>query len=406
MSSSNSARTTRSTTASNTVKPHHTGSPPLPIYPYLTKSGLLHLKNYKYISGLSGFIDRVIMTPFWNWCVEFIPMNIAPNLITAVSLAHAFVATFLITGYSPSMSEQAPNWVYIVSAMCMFMYQTLDAIDGKQARRTGSSSPLGQLFDHGCDAICAFLMGIFVSSVVQFGGRWESLIVMYMHIVPFYVSNWEESCTGVMIFGLLGVTEGQFLVMSILLSTGILGPDIWLQHIFGISIRYILMIAGSIGGIYQTITSSYHVYEHVRDGKISAVNAFYPAVQYIITMILCTLYALSPYTTLFTDHPYTVLLIIGCVFGYQISRLIIFHVANESYVQYFYILTPLPILVINAYWPYLTQSKSLLFNDVLPAQLYLALLVAVYLHYLYSVVEQICTYLNINCFTIVPTSVS
>jgi phosphatidylserine synthase len=29
----------------------------------------------------------------------------------------------------------------------------MDAIDGKQARRTGTSGPLGELFDHGCDAI-------------------------------------------------------------------------------------------------------------------------------------------------------------------------------------------------------------------------------------------------------------
>lgn len=29
----------------------------------------------------------------------------------------------------------------------------MDAIDGKQARRTGTSSPLGEFFDHGCDAI-------------------------------------------------------------------------------------------------------------------------------------------------------------------------------------------------------------------------------------------------------------
>lgn len=27
--------------------------------------------------------------------------------------------------------------------------QTFDAVDGKQARRTNSSSPLGELFDHG-----------------------------------------------------------------------------------------------------------------------------------------------------------------------------------------------------------------------------------------------------------------
>jgi len=29
------------------------------------------------------------------------------------------------------------------------MYQSLDAIDGKQARRTGTSGPLGEMFDHG-----------------------------------------------------------------------------------------------------------------------------------------------------------------------------------------------------------------------------------------------------------------
>ncbi|XP_016686895.2 choline/ethanolaminephosphotransferase 1 isoform X4 [Gossypium hirsutum] len=38
-----------------------------------------------------------------------------------------------------------------------FLYQTFDAVDRKQARRTNSSSPLEELFDHGCDALaCAF----------------------------------------------------------------------------------------------------------------------------------------------------------------------------------------------------------------------------------------------------------
>jgi ethanolaminephosphotransferase len=32
------------------------------------------------------------------------------------------------------------------------MYRIFDELDGKQARKTGSSSPLGLLFDHGCDA--------------------------------------------------------------------------------------------------------------------------------------------------------------------------------------------------------------------------------------------------------------
>lgn len=48
---------------------------------------------------------------------------------------------------------QAPLWAYILGALGLFIYQSLDAIDGKQARRTNSSSPLGELFDHGCDSI-------------------------------------------------------------------------------------------------------------------------------------------------------------------------------------------------------------------------------------------------------------
>jgi phosphatidylglycerophosphate synthase len=43
--------------------------------------------------------------------------------------------------------------MYFLTALGLFVYQSLDAIDGKQARRTGTSSPLGELFDHGCDSV-------------------------------------------------------------------------------------------------------------------------------------------------------------------------------------------------------------------------------------------------------------
>ena len=35
-----------------------------------------------------------------------------------------------------------------------------DGIDGKQARRTGTSSPLGELFDHGLDSWATLFMPI------------------------------------------------------------------------------------------------------------------------------------------------------------------------------------------------------------------------------------------------------
>jgi hypothetical protein len=52
----------------------------------------------------------------------------------------------------------APRWVYLFAGWAVVFYTWLDCFDGKQARRTGTSSPLGQLFDHGCDALSVNLL--------------------------------------------------------------------------------------------------------------------------------------------------------------------------------------------------------------------------------------------------------
>jgi choline/ethanolamine phosphotransferase len=48
---------------------------------------------------------------------------------------------------------QVAWWIPLSCGLGLFIYQTLDAIDGKQARRTGNSNALGELFDHGCDSM-------------------------------------------------------------------------------------------------------------------------------------------------------------------------------------------------------------------------------------------------------------
>lgn len=72
-----------------------------------------------------------------------------PNVVTLVALIIMASAAVLNGIMSPTLSDELPAWVLLYNAVALFLYQTLDAIDGKQARRTESSSPLGQLFDHG-----------------------------------------------------------------------------------------------------------------------------------------------------------------------------------------------------------------------------------------------------------------
>lgn len=45
----------------------------------------------------------------------------------------------------------------------------LDNLDGKQARRTGTSSPLGLMFDHGTDALTTFLFTTSLGTILALG---------------------------------------------------------------------------------------------------------------------------------------------------------------------------------------------------------------------------------------------
>jgi len=71
-----------------------------------------------------------------------------------------------------SGSECAPKWLWFTFAVGLFVYQSLDAIDGKQARRTGTSGPLGELFDHGCDALNTTLEVILSAAAMNLGLSW------------------------------------------------------------------------------------------------------------------------------------------------------------------------------------------------------------------------------------------
>lgn len=71
--------------------------------------------------------------------------------------------------YSPNGRVEPPRWASALCALGLFFYQSLDAIDGKQARRTNSSSPLGELFDHGCDSISTVFVALSACISAQLG---------------------------------------------------------------------------------------------------------------------------------------------------------------------------------------------------------------------------------------------
>ena len=115
---------------------------------FITEEGLKNIKEHKYQSGGYSILDK-ILNPFWETVVKLMPNSLAPNTITLLGVVINFMAYFTMFYYDRTLKEVVPGITYLNFAIGLFIYQVLDAIDGKQARRTGSSSPLGQLFDHG-----------------------------------------------------------------------------------------------------------------------------------------------------------------------------------------------------------------------------------------------------------------
>jgi ethanolaminephosphotransferase len=96
----------------------------------------------------------------------------------------------------PDLGTEAPSWLYFSFAAGLWLYSTFDNVDGKQARRTGTSSPLGELFDHGCDALNCTCVALLQSAALGLGHSYLSLSLVLLTIVGFYLSTAEEYFTG------------------------------------------------------------------------------------------------------------------------------------------------------------------------------------------------------------------
>ena len=108
----------------------------------LTEKDLENMKNHKYQTTGYTYIDKK-MGPFWEKCASFLPYAYTPNMVTLTGLFCQILSIILIASYDLTFTTPLPTYVPIFCALMLFLAQTFDAIDGKHARNTKRSSPLG-----------------------------------------------------------------------------------------------------------------------------------------------------------------------------------------------------------------------------------------------------------------------
>jgi ethanolaminephosphotransferase len=83
-----------------------------------------------------------------------------------------------------------------VIGISYFIYRLLDEMDGKQARKTGNSSPLGMLFDHGCDSwTIGFMVTMTAKALMVYDSNMVFLYILEC-VCLFYFGTLEEYYVG------------------------------------------------------------------------------------------------------------------------------------------------------------------------------------------------------------------
>eukprot|EP00602_Paraphysomonas_sp_CaronLab_P004402 CAMPEP_0185033564 /NCGR_PEP_ID=MMETSP1103-20130426/22623_1 /TAXON_ID=36769 /ORGANISM="Paraphysomonas bandaiensis, Strain Caron Lab Isolate" /LENGTH=296 /DNA_ID=CAMNT_0027569877 /DNA_START=220 /DNA_END=1110 /DNA_ORIENTATION=+ len=105
-------------------------------------------------------------------------------------------------------------------------------MDGKQARKTGSSSALGMIYDHGIDAINAGLLMLPIASALGTGETMKLFLLYGMGFFPFYMQGWEEFYREELVLPVVnGPTEGLLVVMGLCTTSFFHGAEFWQDSI-------------------------------------------------------------------------------------------------------------------------------------------------------------------------------
>lgn len=387
-------------------------APPTPVMylPQLSARELQALTEYKNRGEDRSLTYKYVMGPLYDRLVHFLPLWLAPNAVTLLGFILTVAGHILLMYYVPRLDNPAPRWVYIYGGSSLFVYMVLDNLDGRQARRTRSSSPLGHLFDHGCDAFNVTLSGMSLLATVQLGPGWMTATMLYsLGQLMVFAATLEEYFTGAMILREFnGPNEGLIMMSLLQITTGMMGPRIWTTPItipgtgglqtYGNHIAYYC----GLFPIVHLITG--HCVAVIRDGH--AIGLSYPAAirrafshsMSIIAFGLCFVgwSWLAPDT--FAENAVPILWLSGFVLFDLVSRMILAHLAGAAFPFFPFLFIPLIACSTNAI------AHAQFGISFMEPGLCLALTLGGTVLYnawrIWCLITQLCDYLNVRCFSL------
>ncbi|XP_078098489.1 choline/ethanolaminephosphotransferase 1-like isoform X1 [Mustelus asterias] len=368
----------------------------------LSRQQLKRLEEHRYRSAGASLLEP-LMQAWWEWLVRRLPLWIAPNAITITGLALNVCTTLILMVYCPTATEQAPLWAYLACALGLFIYQTLDAIDGKQARRTNSSSPLGELFDHGCDSLSTVFVVLGICIAVQLGTNPDWMFFCcFAGVFMFYCAHWQTYVSGTLRFGIFDVTEAQLCIVVAQVVTVIVGPSLWNIPIPVLEIQVkivpaLLVVAGGIFSCTNYFTVIFTGGVGKNGSTIAGTSVLSPFLHIGAVITLALMIYKKSTSRLFENNPCLYILAFGFVSAKITNKLVVAHMTkSEMHLQ--------DTAFVGPGLLFLDQYFNSFINEYLV--LWIALVWSLFdlIRYSVGVCNQIASHLHIDIFKISPPS--
>lgn len=192
------------------------------------------LSAYKYKGKDDSILYEYFISPVCQYATDYhVPRWMAPNLITVVGFMFNVIPHLMII-WSEDPGSTPSNALFFVQGLSMIIYSLCDNTDGKQARKTNTSSPLGMILDHGCDAISCCLLTLSVSSLLGLSKRMQALMLA-VNAFLFFMANLEQYFTHYLYLPKINaVSEGLWGIAVMCMVSPLLGGQaFWLSTPLG-----------------------------------------------------------------------------------------------------------------------------------------------------------------------------
>lgn len=370
---------------------------------YITPSGARALVDFEYNGTDLSPIYRYVLSPFAGYLVCFLPVFIAPNVITTLGLMWIILSYLIIWCYCPMLNEagvapdSVPRWIFLFNSIAMLVYQTLDNMDGKQARRTGSSSPLGLLFDHGCDAFNLILGSGNWLCLMGIGPKdfWQCSIVVFCPMVAFFIATWEEYHTHKLVLPYFnGPTEGIITGAILSFLTFLWGASYWHGTSWCDALSTVLPFQCKICNLDLICMTALTAFVQETFMKIATVvrkTKSFSCLLSLIPILSLSVFSLVIFGTthphLFIENPRLCLHLVGLLFCEMVTQLMLDHMTSSNYQPFRYCLLPFLLFFVS------NNDNSLLLSYTVAVAVFFFFKVR-------AVIWEICNVLGIWCFDI------